>query len=196
MSEEQTNPAAERIKERKRNAVQPEDFLRDAGAIRTTGDERKLSFTDSFADRLAETLDEVQHEGVGDRELARLFGVPESEVAERDYDYTAWKVRNTVYNWPSEGALLFDIATDRTLREIADDWDEVPPRQRFMIAQSLRSFQDECIFCGGAVDFDNSPIPSCCSDRRVLSFHCTSCDRRFLEFSTASEQDSQIGAGV
>ena len=196
MSEEQTNPAAERIKERKRNAVQPEEFLKDADAIRPTGDEQKLSFTDSFADRLAEHLEEVQADGISLTDLAQLFGVPESEVTEREFEYTAWQIRNVVYNWPSEGALLFDIATDHALRTISDEWDEVPPRQRFMIAQSLRSFQDECLFCGGIPDFNNKPVTSCCSERRVLTFRCPECERLFLEFSTESRENSHIGSNV
>jgi hypothetical protein len=196
MSEEQTNPAAERIKERKKNSVEPESFLKDAGAIKTTETKRKLAFTGSFAAKLADAVDEVQHEGIGVAELAQLFGVSESEVLEKDREYSSWRIRNVVYNWPSEGALVFDIATDRTLRDVADDWDGVPPKQRFMIAQSLRSFQDECIFCGGEIVFNDNPVRSCCSDRRVLTFHCGSCERRYLEFTTEDDQRQQIRSGT
>lgn len=195
MSEEQTNPVAERIEERKRNAVDPETFLKDAGAIQSIDDHQKLAFTESFAADLEAHVERVQSEGIGEPELARLFGVPESEVLEKDRDYTSWRIRHTVYNWPSEGALVFDVATDSALGEVADDWEDVPPKQRFMIAQSLRSFQDECIFCGGSVDFNNNPVQSCCSERRVLTLHCQDCERRFLEFTTENKQRQRIGSG-
>lgn len=188
MSEEQTNPAAERIKKRKENAVDPETFLKEAGAIQSTDDQQKLGFTSEFAEHLSERVREVGEAGINDTALARLFGVPESEVLQKDRPFTSWRIRKTVYNWPSKGALIFDIAVDTALREIAEDWDEVPPRQRFMIAQSLRSFQDECVFCAGEIVFNNNPVESCCSERRVLTLHCDSCERRFLEFTTENER--------
>lgn len=193
MSEEQTNPVAERIEERKKNAVDPETFLKGAGAIKTTGDQQKLGFTDEFAATLKEHVARVQDEGVEKPDLARLFGVPEDEVLEKDRPYTAWRIWRTVYNWPSEGALFFDVATDAAIREFSDNWDEVPPKQRFMIAQSLRSFQDECAFCGGEIVFNNNPVESCCSERRVLTLHCGSCERRFLEFKTEESETKSVG---
>lgn len=183
MSEESTNPAVERIEKRKENAVRPEPFLKDAGAIKEVGADRKLGFTADFADKLADSVEQVRERGIGETELGRLFGVAESKVLEKDYSYTCWKVRNTVYNWPSEGALIFDIAVDETLREWTDDWDGVPPKQRFLIAQSLRSFQDECLFCSGVIEVDDRPVESCCSERQVITMRCLDCDRRFLEFS-------------
>jgi hypothetical protein len=188
MSEEQTQSAVERIKEEKRNAVEPEPFLKEAGAVRDTDTEQKLAFTESFADRLAGHIEQVQTEDIEVPDIAQLFGAPESEVIEKDYDYSAWRVYNTVYNWPSEGALVFDVATDRALREVEPAWEDVPTNQRFMIAQSLRSFQDYCLFCDGAMDIDNTPVRSCCSDNQVITLSCTECDRRFLEFRMEENQ--------
>jgi hypothetical protein len=193
MSEESTNPYAERIKKRRENAVQPEEFLKQVGAIRETGDEQKLGFTEDFATSLSEHVAEVREREISETELARLFGVPESKVLRKDRPYTSWRIRKTVYNWPSEGALVFDIATDETLRKITDEWVDVPPKQRFMIAQSLRSFQDECIFCAGDIVFNNNAVESCCSERRVLTLHCGGCERRFLEFATENKERGRIG---
>lgn len=192
MSEEQTQSTAERIKQQRQNAIQPEPFLKEAGAVRTTDDQQKLAFTESFAERLAGHVREVQQEAIDVPELAQLFGVPKSEVLEKDHNYTAWRIYNVVYNWPSEGALVFDIATDRALREVTSDWEDVPSNQRFMIAQSLRSFQDWCLFCDGAIDFNNTPVQSCCSDKQVITLYCTDCDRRFLEFRMDDNQGIDV----
>lgn len=194
MSEEQAQSTAERIKEERRNAVQPEPFLKAAGAVKDTVDEQKLAFTESFADRVAGHVDDVQEVEIGVGDIAQLFAAPESEILEKDYDYTAWRVYNTVYNWPSEGALVFDVATDRALREIEPAWEDVPTNQRFMIAQSLRSFQDWCLFCDGAMDFNNSPVQSCCSDKQVITLYCTDCDRRFLEFRMDENQGVDVSS--
>lgn len=193
MSEEQTQSTAERIKQERQNAVQPEPFLKAAGAVKDTGDEQKLAFTDSFAERVAGHIEDLRTEAIGITDIAQLFDAPESEVLEKDHDYTAWRAYNTVYNWPSEGALVFDVATDRALREIESAWDDVPTNQRFMIAQSLRSFQDWCLFCDGTIDFNNTPVQSCCSDRQVITLYCADCDRRFLEFRMEEDQGVDMG---
>lgn len=193
MSNEYARSTEERVRKERENAVQPEPFLNEAGAIQATGDERKLAFTESFAKKLAASLDSVRASGVGVSELARLFGVPESEVLKKDREYTSWRIRKVVYNWPSEGALLFDIATDRALREVTDDWADVPPKQRFLIAQSLRSFQDECLFCGGAISITNTPVQSCCRNAEVMSMHCTGCERRFIEFRIEDDEGVSVG---
>jgi hypothetical protein len=195
MSEEQTNPAVDQIKKREENAVQPEPFLKNAGAIKTRDTQQKLAFTDSFAAKLKENVAEKAGIEVGVSEVAQLFGVAESDVLEKDREYTSWRIQKVVYNWPSKGALIFDIATDQTLREVAKDWEQVPPKQRFMITQSLRSFQDECVFCESAILFNDEPVKSCCSSQRVFTFYCDGCDRRYLEFAAGDDRDEQIKAG-
>jgi len=187
------NPAAERIRKRKENAVDPETFLSEAGAIQPTDNERELEFTTEFTGELKEQIEAVQAAGIDEQALARLFGVDLEQVTEKDRPYTAWKIRNTVYNWPSADALVFDVATDETLRERTESWADVPPRQRYRIVQSLRSFQDECLFCSGPIVFNNDPVESCCSERRVLTIHCGECGRRFLEFTAEDSETKDVG---
>jgi hypothetical protein len=194
MSEEQTNPVVERVEEEMKDSVEPEPFLKNAGAIKTRDTEQKLAFTDSFAAKLKSNTEKVKNEERGISKVAQLFGVPESEVLEKDREYTSWRIHHVVYNWPSEGALIFDMATDRTLREVAEDWEKVPPKQRFMIAQSLRSFQDECVFCGGEIKFNDEAVKSCCSSQRVMTFYCGGCERRYLEFATGDDRQEQVNS--
>jgi hypothetical protein len=174
----------DRIRYRKRNSVDPEEYLLDADVIQPTDDEKELELTDEFASELAEYVEAVREEGVEEEDLASLWGVELDEVETKDREYPAYKIINTVRNWPTEESLVFDIAVDRIMRQRQDDWDDVPPRQRYRIAQSLRTFQDECLFCGGAIIYADEPVESCCTDQRVLTLHCDDCDRRFMEFAT------------
>lgn len=174
----------ERIRHRRENAVDPEAFLLDVGAIETTDGDEQLAFDPEFASRVERYIGKFRHEGVEEPVITRIFGVEEDDVSIPDRPYTAFKVINTVYNWPSPDALVLDAATDTAFREWTDRWDAVPPRQRYRILQSLRSFQDECLFCSGEIAFTDDLIESCCSARQVLSLHCDDCGRRFLEFST------------
>lgn len=183
-----TNSVRERIEERHENAVQPEEFLLDVGAVRSVDREEELEFTDEFASKVERYIGKFRHEGVDESIIARIFGVDEEYVEIPDRPYTAYKVIHTVWNWPSPDALVLDAATDAAFRDTTDRWDDVPPRQRYRILQSLRSFQDECFFCGGEIVFDNESVQSCCSPRQVLSLHCADCAKRFLEFSTEQKE--------
>ena len=174
----------ERIRHRRENAVDPEAFLLDVGVVETTDSDEQLAFVPGFAARIERYVGKFRHEGAGEPVIARIFGVGTDDVSIPDRPYTAFKVLNTVYNWPSPDALVLDAATDTAFRERTDRWEAVPPRQRYRILQSLRSFQDDCLFCSGEVVFTDDLVESCCSPREVLSLHCADCGRRFLEFST------------
>lgn len=174
----------DRIRYRKRNSVDPEEYLLEAGVVELTEDEEDLKLTDEFASELETYVGDVDDEGVNEEDLALLWGVDLDDVETQEEEYPAYKIINTVWNWPTDATLTFDIAVDRILRQRREDWDDVPPRQRYRIAQSLRSFQDNCLFCGGDVIYGDEPVESCCNETRVLTLHCDDCDRRFMEFAT------------
>lgn len=182
-----------RIRYRREHSVDPETFLREAGVIESAEAPAQLQFSPEFTTALEGHLETVRDVGVGEAALARIFGVDETMVTALDRPYVAYQIRTTVRHWPSEGALELDVATDATLRETHDGWPDVPPRQRYRILQSLRSFQEACVFCGGPVSVTDQPVRSCCADRRVYQFGCRSCDRRFLEFSAEGTSDDSIG---
>lgn len=174
--------AAERIEYRKRNAVDPEAFLHDAGAVRAT-DDGDLRLTSEFTDLIERRLETLREGGVDTADIATMFGVGEDRVTEVDRPNPAFKAGDTIRNWPSEDALLVDVAVDRTLRGETDDWADVPVRQRYMMLQSLRSFQDECLFCSGPIAFTDEVVELPSGPREVVSVDCDDCERHFLIFS-------------
>ncbi|KDE57547.1 hypothetical protein EL22_11335 [Halostagnicola sp. A56] len=178
--------AADRIAYRRANAVDPEAFLRELTVVEPTEDGENLQFTPAFVSRVDRQLEKVRSAGVETADIADMFGVTEANVTVADRPYTAYKTRTTVRNWPSEAALELDVAVDRELRSETDRWDEVPPRQRHRLLQSLRSFRDDCPFCGGPVAIGDETVESCCGDTEVVTVGCGECDRRFLEFSADS----------
>jgi hypothetical protein len=185
--------ALDRIQHNRETAVAPSDYLIEVGAVEPTDDERELRFTDSFAERVRRQIESVQTESITESDLATLYSVNEDDVTELNRSYTAYKIIHTVYHWASESALVFDIAADRALREVTDWESEVPQKQRVLMLKSLRSFQDECFFCGGAIIFNSEGAESCCADTWVLTLHCGDCERRFLEFSTEDSGAASAG---
>jgi hypothetical protein len=173
----------ERIENKKYNSVDPEAYLSEAGAIESVDTEVQLAFTTEFEELLQAEIDRYRDAGVSEGDVARMFSVEESKVTEKDRPYTAYKVIYTVYKWPSHGALIYDAATDAAMRDLTDDWEEVPAKQRYKILESLRSFQNTCLFCDGTIIRSDEVVESCCDEREVITLHCGGCDRRFLEFT-------------
>jgi len=174
----------ERIQYRRENSVDPEEFLLDAGIVRPTDDGEDLQLTPEFASALQESVADIESQGVTVEDVATLWDVDMDDIEHQNESYPSYKIINTIRNWPTDAALTIDIAVDRILRERQDDWDDVPPLQRYRIAQVLRTFQDECLFCGGEILYSNEPVESCCLDTHVLTFSCDDCGRRFMEFAT------------
>lgn len=174
----------ERIKYRKEHSVDPEEYLLDGNIIQPTEGDQELELTSQFESELKAFVTDISEGDIEDEDLAKLWGVDIDDVEQKDESYPSYKIIHTVKNWPTKDALVFDIAVDRKLREREDDWDDVPPEQRYRIAQALRTFQDECLFCGGQILYSDDPVDSCCLDTRVLTLSCEDCDRRFMEFAT------------
>lgn len=183
----------DRIKYRQQHSVDPEEFLTDAGAIEPVDSDEALSFTDAFEGRLSNHIESVMDRGVEEADMAQLFGVNESEVRRVERPFVAFRIINTIRKWPSDAAAIFDVAVDSVFHDLTTEWADIPPRQRYRIAQSLRSFQETCLFCGDRITYDETPVESCCSERNVISLHCDGCDRRFLEFSADADDDGAFG---
>ncbi|AFZ74427.1 hypothetical protein [Natronobacterium gregoryi] len=187
--------ARDRIQRRRENDVDPETFLETVGAIQAADGTEQLGFTPAFESLVRDRLETIRETGVDAADVARLFGVERAAVDVPSRPYTAYEIHDTVRNWPSDAALKFDVAVDTALRETTDRWSEVTPRQRYRIAQSVRSFQGACFFCGGQLDVSDTSVESCCGSRGVLTIRCDDCARRFLEFTADRTDDVEATAG-
>lgn len=171
----------ERWRRGKGAAVDPERFLLDADAVTPIDDGRDLALTDGFADLVAEHVTALGDRVTERTVLADMYGVGPADVTFKDRSYPAVKVGRRIRKWPSEGALLADVANHHALDERSDQWMTVPPEQRIGILESLRSFQEQCPVCGGDVAFEDRVVKSCCAEYEVLAFECTDCGERLLE---------------
>ena len=172
----------ERIKYHRENEVDIEEFLFDVGAIQPIDGDEELQFTEKFASRLEKQIPQVRNRGVQRSDLTRLFGVEKEDIELVDRSYPAYKIIRTIHRWPGDAALILDTAADLAFRETTDRWENVPPKQRFDIVQSLRSFHERCPACDGSLQMTPEPVTSACSDRSVVAFRCSECNEHFMEF--------------
>jgi hypothetical protein len=162
--------------------VDPEDVLSSLDAVEPCAAENDLCLTDAFAEAWYEEISRLRDEDARRRALADLFEADSITVKTTDGRVSVFDGRTRLARWPSEGALLADLAADRVLDTRAADWSDLESRHRFGVLTGLRVFLDECPICGGRVELGENTVESCCRSWDVFTVSCTACDTGLLEF--------------
>jgi len=193
-SEEETWDAVERKEDERRNAVDPEQFLLDANVVAPCEREDDLCLSDEFADRLEDHTERFRSAEPGVETFADLFDADPESVTVEDRAHPAVEIRNRIRKWPSDGALIADVAADRALREQSGDWTAVPLEQRLKILESLRSFRQTCPLCSGGVELGTDTVESCCRSYEVATASCLDCGETLLEFDPSVIEETADNA--
>lgn len=178
----------EKVANYRENAVDPETFLVDSGVVAfadESDDDGRL--TEEFAAVYERKLG-VYRDATGERAaLAALFEADPDAVAFEDRDYPAIDIDKRIRKWPSEAALLADLAFDAALRECTDGWTDVPVEQRGTIRKGLRAFVEDCPACGGDLTSSPETVESCCGLHQVIAVSCGDCGDRLQEIDPDQE---------
>lgn len=186
---EQEWETLKKIEYERRQAIDPEQFLLEEAVIGPCVDGDGVCFTDEFATLVERLMEKHRHAPMNREIIADMFEGDSNDVEPLDRDYPAVKIRQRVRKWPSNGALVADIATHEGLGQRTDRWNQVPFEQRQRILESLRGFHEKCPLCSGEIRYHDDVVESCCAEYQVTRIACVDCDERLLEFDP-----SQIGA--
>jgi len=182
----------EKLEYEREHAVDPETFLRDAGAIRAETDvddtAADLRTTDEFESALLDRADQLAADGVTAADLTEMFETGPDSITFKVRDYPAVQIDSRVRPWPSDAALHVDVAANDVLAERTDGWYDVPLEQRLDILAALRSFHERCPVCDGVVSFDEAVVDSCCRSYEVVTFACEDCGTRLVELPSDAAQ--------
>ncbi|WP_122090812.1 hypothetical protein [Halalkalicoccus subterraneus] len=171
----------ERIEHRRENAVDPERFLLEAGAVEPCDREDDLCLTDGFDRRLNERT--AARDGSIDPEAAKsLFDGDPDSMTVLDRPHPVLEVGRRVRKWPSEAALLADVAAHEALSGLTGQWAGIPAEQRLGILESLRSFRATCPRCSAPIAISEDTRESCCRSYEVVTLACRECEQPLLEF--------------
>lgn len=191
--EEETFATIEKWQRGRANAVDPEAFLRSEGVVKPIEDGQDIAMTDDFHALVTDHLEAMGEGRPGLKAIAALYGTEPAEIEAKDRSYPAFTVGRRVRKWPSDGALLLDVATHRALEAQSDRWEDIPPEQRVAILKSLRSFRELCPVCEGTVAFEDALVGSCCAEFEVLAYQCVVCGERLLELDPEPTADDLTG---
>lgn len=123
------------------------------GASIVTDDGADLRLTDEFAEVWQRRARRVR---AGDRTVdhaAMILEVDPADltVEERDGEYVARLAGRELGEWPSEAALLADLALYPTLAEWLPVWESLDGRSRGTLLARLRAFLEVCPACDGSL---------------------------------------------
>lgn len=166
--------------------IDPEPALLEADALELTPDGTDLRLTDEFEAEWNDSIAAVRESDYEPR-LARILGADE-EVAPDALDVQVDTAATTVFRndvlvatWPSEAALLADVAAAPLLRERLPEWADANLAVRGQLLQGVRVFLDRCPVCGGDLALSEETVESCCRSTEVATLACTDCEARLLE---------------
>ncbi|MFC4986428.1 MULTISPECIES: hypothetical protein [Saliphagus] len=186
----------ERIEYRRENEVDPEAFLASIDAVEPTADGTDLRLTDEFAESVEAGLERHREEPRDLEALADLFDVDRAAVTVKDRDYPAIAVGQRIRKWPSDGALVADLATAEAIEDRTDRWRAVPLEQRVEILEALRAFHERCPSCGGPISMSSDTVESCCRSYEVATLGCEECESPLLEFDPDAVERRASDAGA
>ena len=213
VDDEQEWETLEKLDKYRENAVDPEQFLLDVGAVEPCNGGANLCYTTGFERRLDAELEALRVERtdrspdgkdsapesrgenfvVGAEALGEVFSTDPEDVRFQERDYPAAEVGRRIRKWPSDEALALDVATHAVLIERDSRWWDVPQKQRVEILRSLRSFRETCPGCGGPIVAGEELVESCCAQYEVISVGCVDCGAHLLELDPDKLDDDDGG---
>ncbi|WP_284009385.1 hypothetical protein [Haloarcula pelagica] len=88
-----------------------------------------------------------------------------------------------VGQWPSETALVADLATELTLSDTG--WSSIDRTVRADLAARIRGLAERCPVCEGPTRVSEDTVESCCGSADVIAVTCPDCTARLVEFDPA-----------
>ncbi len=162
-------------------------FLSKIEVVEPCDEANDLCLTPSFEAAIQQRLEEFRTDPRNPSSIADLFGTEPDTLSFRDRGHPAIKVGSRIWSWPSDGALVADLAVDAALAARTDRWRAYHHRQRMVVLEALRTFFETCSLCGGPIDTARTIADSCCGSHDVVAVECVDCGERLLELDPSSE---------
>ncbi|NHN43400.1 hypothetical protein G9C85_17420 [Halorubellus sp. JP-L1] len=160
--------------------VDPERVLLDAGAVEPCEDVDDLCLSDAFADAWQTEMDAIDDIQVEDALATFGFDDSDYELSRRDDAVLLNRGPHRIGQWPSEAALVADVAGARALADRYPDWADMQPVAKGRVLNGLRVFLETCPD-GSAAEFREDTVESCCSSYDVVTVECAGSGERLFE---------------
>jgi hypothetical protein len=160
--------------------VDPERVLLDAGAIEPCADVDDLCLSEDFATSWQGEMDAIDDIAVEDALATFGFEDDDYELTRHDDAVLLNRGPHRIGQWPSEAALVADVAGARALTDRHPDWADMPAVAKGRVLNGLRVFLETCPD-GSRAEFREDTVESCCSSYDVVTVECTGTGERLFE---------------
>ena len=164
------------------NAIDLEMLLQDLGIVESCHGEADLCLFPTVEETWYERMDALSNETMQCEQFgARLEIDPDALSIESGETATVVRYEgDRIGTWPSEAALIADLAVTGVLDEQCPEWSTFEEHTQGMIVTALRAFLETCPDCGGAIEGNEETVESCCSTATRSNIECTRCDATLL----------------
>ncbi len=160
-------------------------FFTEHGILEPCPDSDDLCLTGTFETAWLAEIDSLKTTEITAALITDIIGIEtedkEFELTEQDEVRILQADNQPVSQWPSEAALLADIAACRVLRSEIADWNEYKLEKKGQILNSLRMFIETCPTTGGDIQMGEEVVESCCSSHKVIAVTCEESGERLFE---------------
>ncbi len=176
--ETEGHPAAEN--------VDPDEYFLETGVLTPCEDHDDLCLTEDFSASWTEAIERLEGEDVTADRVATSFGVDEETeeytIESHDDARILRQGHRMIGQWPSNAALIADVGATAVLEEFDPLWDDRSPNQKGQLLNGLRLFLEDCPDDGGAIEYNEEVVESCCQSHNVLAVVCGDSGERLVEF--------------
>jgi hypothetical protein len=168
--------------------IDPEQVLLDARAVTLCEDGTDLCPQSDFRASRRERRHALKSESPDSEDLLVALDAPvDVSVEEYGDALVAGTDDRMLGQWPSQAAVVVDVAAAAELAERYPDWERLNPAERARVLTSLRIFIEECPECDGPVRVEQEVVESCCMSHDVVVSACQNCDAQLFEIEWDDE---------
>ncbi|UPM43804.1 hypothetical protein [Halocatena salina] len=166
--------------------LDPDEYFLEIGVLTPCEEQDDLCLAEEFSARWTEEIERVEDTDASADRVATSFGIDE-----RDEEYTIEshddarilrQGQRMIGQWPSNAALIADVSATAVLAEFDPHWEERSPNQKGQLLNGLRLFLEDCPGDGGAIEYNEEVVESCCQSHSVLAVTCADSGERLVEF--------------
>ncbi|RRJ31700.1 hypothetical protein [Halocatena pleomorpha] len=166
--------------------LDPDEYFLEIGVLAPCEEHDDLCLTEEFSTKWTEEIERVESADASADHVATAFGIDEQDeeytIESHDDARILRQGQRMIGQWPSNAALIADVSGTAVLEEFDPQWDERSPNQKGQLLNGLRLFLEDCPGDGGAIEYNEEVVESCCQSHSVLAVTCADSDERLVEF--------------
>lgn len=165
-----------------------EQYLLEQNVVEFCEEIEDLCLTTEFETTWLDEISAINTDTIGVNDANTLFGINTNNNNNNNMEIVKFGNARVVKQgdtqigkWPSDAALIADIAAARVLDQRDSNWNRYSPEQKGKFLSSIRLFLEVCPTDGGSVSITKNTVESCCQSHEIFAVTCDDTGERLFE---------------